>query len=104
MIRMAKMGALVVVLRGGRAASGNGKGRYIAEWDFGVNPLGRVVQVKRYWDRRAGRFRTSYYGVEPVDPKAGFGAQTFYARELRRPTPDECQAYQALRESNSQWE
>ena len=91
MIRMAKIGDLVIVLRGGTQASGNGKGNYTAKWNFGINPLGQITRVKRYWDRHARRHRTSYYSVTPVDTNAGFGSHIFYAKELRRPTVAEVQ-------------
>lgn len=47
MIRMAQMGALVVALCGGVTGTETGKDDYTAKWDFRINPLGRVVDVRR---------------------------------------------------------
>ena len=90
MIKMAQKGDLVIVLdRGIRISTDNG---VTSEWDFNVNPLGRIVDLWRRWEDWKGRQRTYSYKVQPVDPKAGHGELTFRPSELRRPTNEEVQA------------
>jgi len=95
MIRMGREGGLVVVLDRTIQATGRtikGVKYYSARWAMSVNPLGRIVGVRRRWEGRQYRQRTLWYRVEPVDPRAGFGELVFYPKQLRRPTREEIRA------------